>query len=289
MKGGWGLENLRQAKTPKRIPYGTPSLFEPSTPVQLPTEYKEKHARPGIAALRACKEYQLKSPRTVASKIANIVIKGNNNATPSTEDEGRLREFSPRCMTHGELARQLSLSFENKSTLELLARADCLVDYIRESDGAGMAAPQLGWNARVLAFNMYYFNGLGTEAEEALRYPNEVWYNPEVTHASAHTNWFWEGCFSVPGLVGWVERPAEVRVKYTDIQGEEKELSLEGSSARIFQHEFDHLDGVLFPQKTIHGKFILPVEAIRIKKRWKENWPSPGAYKTWLGEFSDVE
>ena len=56
----------------------------------------------------------------------------------------------------------------------------------------------------------------------------------------------WEGCLSVPGLRGYVERPQHVRVDYTDIEGQPQNLALTGFRATVFQHEFDHLDGVLY-------------------------------------------
>jgi len=57
---------------------------------------------------------------------------------------------------------------------------------------------------------------------------------------------YWEGCLSVPGLRGWVERPQHVRVTALDLDGRPIELELSGFLATVFQHEFDHLDGVLY-------------------------------------------
>ena len=57
---------------------------------------------------------------------------------------------------------------------------------------------------------------------------------------------FWEGCLSVPGLRGFVERPQHVRIEYTNQEGEPASINLEGFWATVFQHEFDHLDGVLY-------------------------------------------
>ena len=57
---------------------------------------------------------------------------------------------------------------------------------------------------------------------------------------------FWEGCLSVPGLRGWVERPQHVRVSARNLAGEPLELELRGFLATVFQHEFDHLDGRLY-------------------------------------------
>jgi peptide deformylase len=76
--------------------------------------------------------------------------------------------------------------------------------------------------------------------------PLTVFVNPRIEVLNPATAGYWEGCLSVPGLRGYVERPQHVRVAYQDLEGGARELELEGFPATVFQHEFDHLDGRLF-------------------------------------------
>jgi peptide deformylase len=68
---------------------------------------------------------------------------------------------------------------------------------------------------------------------------------------------FWEGCLSVPGLRGYVERPQHVRVTYQDLKGKPHVLELKGFPATVFQHEFDHLDGVLYIDRIADTKKLV--------------------------------
>ena len=61
----------------------------------------------------------------------------------------------------------------------------------------------------------------------------------------------------------------------------------EGFAARVFQHEFDHLDGILFPQRVEHPRWLLPNAALAQQDQWSTGWPSPGARRTGPGDLSD--
>ncbi len=73
-----------------------------------------------------------------------------------------------------------------------------------------------------------------------------MFINPEITVLDPATAGFWEGCLSVPGLRGFVERPQHIRIDYTTQTGDAAQLTFTGFWATVFQHEFDHLDGVLY-------------------------------------------
>lgn len=77
---------------------------------------------------------------------------------------------------------------------------------------------------------------------------------------SKKTNWSWEGCLSVPGMKGWVERPRKIKVTGYDELGNVREQSLTGTAARVFQHEYDHLDGILYPDRVQKGRHLGPSE-----------------------------
>lgn len=150
--------------------------------------------------------------------------------------------------------------------------------------GIGIAAPQIGWAARVFC--------LGIDNPSS-RYPQApaiefgFWINPEMTAASRKTVWAWEGCLSVPGMRGWVERPAEIQVYGLDERGQPREARFAGFAARVWQHEFDHLDGVLYPQRVSHGRWLVPEVTLQNQHTWPSGWPSPGAAATPPGQLCD--
>ena len=108
-----------------------------------------------------------------------------------------------------------------------------------EYNGVGLAAPQVHQPVRLLI--------AGGEADEEGRPTFRVLINPEVTVVDeANRMGMYEGCLSIPGMRGWVERPAAVAVKAYDEKGQRREVTLEGFPAVVIQHECDHLDGVLY-------------------------------------------
>jgi peptide deformylase len=101
-----------------------------------------------------------------------------------------------------------------------------------EANGVGLAAPQLGILQRVIVYD----NG---ETVQAL-------INPKILRASGEQTEPAEGCLSIPGLRGTVKRADEIVVKAVDEHGQPMRIRTEGYSARVIQHEIDHLDGILF-------------------------------------------
>jgi peptide deformylase len=118
-------------------------------------------------------------------------------------------------------------------------------DTMRSLSGAGIAAPQIGVSLRVVIF----------EVTENPRYPHvapipyTVLINPEVTALDATEEQGWEGCLSVPGMRGLVPRARRVRYRGFDLSGAPIDRTVEGFHARVVQHEVDHLDGILYPQR----------------------------------------
>jgi len=121
---------------------------------------------------------------------------------------------------------------------------DDMVETMREAPGVGLAAPQIGLSERLLVVE-YYEREEDEEIEDA---PKKVWavINPEIVKASEETAMGVEGCLSIPGLVGEVERNEEVLVKGLNRHGKPMKIKAKGWLARIFQHEIDHLNGILF-------------------------------------------
>ena len=120
-----------------------------------------------------------------------------------------------------------------------------LWDTMAEQNGAGIAAPQIGVNLRVVIFGY----------EENLRYPDEdaipqtVLINPVITPIGDEMEEGWEGCLSVPGMRGLVPRFTHIRYQGFDQFGNPIDREVDGFHARVVQHECDHLDGILYPQR----------------------------------------
>jgi peptide deformylase len=124
---------------------------------------------------------------------------------------------------------------------------DDMVETMRAAPGVGLAAPQIGVLERVLVIE-YYENEEDEEDEEADKSPKRLYtiVNPEITRKSVETEEGTEGCLSVPGYLGEVKRHLAITVKAQNRHGQPLTLKLKDWTARIFQHEIDHMNGILF-------------------------------------------
>lgn len=125
---------------------------------------------------------------------------------------------------------------------ELLKLVESMKKMMIKSKGVGIAAPQVDINARVFIF---------TKNVDQEHKRNEILeaINPEVLNVSNESILGEEGCLSLPGVFGNVRRPAECLVRYKNAEGVEFTETLKGFDARVFLHELDHLNGVLFIDK----------------------------------------
>ena len=120
-----------------------------------------------------------------------------------------------------------------------------MLDTMKELNGAGLAAPQIGVSLRVVIFGF----------EENPRYPDAdavpftVLVNPTLNPIGEDIDEDWEGCLSVPGMRGLVPRHTRLRYQGFDLLGKPIDRTVEGFHARVVQHEVDHLDGILYPQR----------------------------------------
>lgn len=120
--------------------------------------------------------------------------------------------------------------------------ADDMVETMRESHGVGLAAPQIGLNERLIVVEMPEEN-FEEDPQAGRLY---VIVNPEIVRARGDKEAGDEGCLSIPGYIGEVERYPQVTIKGQDVFGKPIRVKTFDYLARIFQHEIDHLDGVLF-------------------------------------------
>lgn len=124
---------------------------------------------------------------------------------------------------------------------------DNMIETMRAAPGVGLAAPQVGVLERVIVIE-YYENEEDEDDEEADKSPKRLYtiVNPEITRKSVETEEGTEGCLSVPGYLGEVKRHLAITVKAQNRHGQPLTLKLKDWTARIFQHEIDHMNGILF-------------------------------------------
>jgi len=146
---------------------------------------------------------------------------------------------------------------------KLQSLIDDMVETMRLAPGVGLAAPQVGVSQRVIVVEYYENEELAEDAEDGAEPPKRLYMvvNPEITRKSAELEPGVEGCLSIPGINGEVERHTAITVKGFNRHGQPLTLKLKDWTARIFQHEIDHLNGVLFTDiATNIWKIEPPVE-----------------------------
>ena len=122
---------------------------------------------------------------------------------------------------------------------ELIAN---MFETLKHSEGVGLAAPQVGLPIRMFIIDLDVIS----DDEPQYKGYMHTFINPEIVEESEETSSMSEGCLSIPGINESVKRPSKVLVNYIDENGEEQERWLEGFEARVFQHEYDHLEGKMF-------------------------------------------
>ena len=131
-------------------------------------------------------------------------------------------------------------------TPQLHRLIDEMFETMHDAGGAGLAAPQIGVNLRLVIFGF----------DKVARYPDAppvpatVLINPVITPLDTTIEEGWEGCLSVPGLRGVVPRHARLRYTGFDAKGAAIDRTVDGFHARVVQHECDHLDGILYPMRV---------------------------------------
>ena len=127
---------------------------------------------------------------------------------------------------------------------ELQILIDDMVETMRVAPGVGLAAPQVGVSKRVIVVEF------GNEDDESIPKQLYALVNPEIVSQSEETILGIEGCLSVPEFIGEVERAQVVTVRGQDRHGKNVKIRAEGWLARIFQHEIDHINGVLYTDRA---------------------------------------
>lgn len=150
--------------------------------------------------------------------------------------------------------KQVSRPVEGGVDDALRALMDDMLETMYDAPGIGLAAPQIGDLRRVIVMDL-----AGKDEEPEPRF----FVNPEILWSSDELFEYEEGCLSVPEIFDAVERPARVKLRYLNYQGEQVEEDCEGLYAVCIQHEMDHLEGVLFIDHLSRLKRERAVKAVR--------------------------
>lgn len=152
------------------------------------------------------------------------------------------------------------------AALEKLARE--MFEAMYRTEGVGLAAPQVGVNLRLLVYNP---TGKASEGDQ-----ERVLCNPRIAWKSKDKEVGQEGCLSFPEIYGQIERPLKARISAQDLRGEDFEIELEDWEARIFLHEFDHLDGILFIDRmTPADKALAKPLLAELTEQYRESVAGP--------------
>jgi peptide deformylase len=131
---------------------------------------------------------------------------------------------------------------------------------VAEANGVGIAAPQVYQSLALFI----------VAVRPTTRYPNApeqepvAMLNPELLWSSEEMEMGWEGCLSIPGIRGLVPRHRKIRVRYLTRFGELREEEYEGFLARVFQHEFDHINGIVFLDRADSRNLVTEKECLRM-------------------------
>jgi len=140
-----------------------------------------------------------------------------------------------------------------KVTPRLAAFAQQMLETMRQANGVGLAAPQVG------VLQRFFVAELPEDAENDRPRQTFILFNPEVVKGWGEQVGY-EGCLSIPGYVGEVARYEQVTAKGLDEKGRPVRHKLQGYLARVFQHEIDHLDGILYTDRLTDPGTFQPVE-----------------------------
>ena len=160
---------------------------------------------------------------------------------------------------------QAAEAVANPGSPEIRRLVSDMIETMVDANGAGLAAPQVHVPLRVVVFQAPEGRsdpGLSEEERFDHVAPLTVLVNPQIEIIGDEIEGGWEGCLSVPGLRGFVERPLHIRYRGFDLEGRAIARTAKGFHARVVQHECDHLDGMLYPSRMRDlGKLIFESEA----------------------------
>ena len=163
-------------------------------------------------------------------------------------------------MGHAVL-REPALPVADPGAPEIIRLVRDMIETMEDAPGTGLAAPQVHVPLRVVVFKVLPERLTEEPGEEAQ--PLTILVNPVIEPLGEETALGWEGCLSLPGLMGAVPRFTRIRYRAQGLDGEAIERCAAGFHARVLQHECDHLDGILYPMRITDFRYFGFVEEMR--------------------------
>lgn len=171
--------------------------------------------------------------------------------------------------------RKKAADYAPEEVAEAIKIATDMFDTMDRASGVGLAAPQVGLAKRLFVIDSTLMLEEGDE-EQGIR---EVFVNAQILEESGEPWAFEEGCLSIPGIRGNVMRKPNVKIRFIDGQGQERVEEYSGMTARVIQHEYDHIEGVLFTdhlsslrKQMIKGK-LDSISKGRVKHDYRMRFP----------------
>ena len=152
--------------------------------------------------------------------------------------------------------RSVATPVDDPTDPDFLEFLDDMVETMDDADGTGLAAPQVHVPLRAVV----YFVSAGRGGDKV---PLTALINPVIEPLTNDVAYDWEGCLSVPGMLGLVPRPTHIRLTATGTDGATIDKEVSGFHARVLQHECDHLDGILYPQRMDDLSLLIFREELR--------------------------
>lgn len=141
------------------------------------------------------------------------------------------------------ILRQFSYDIHEEDMPEQLSKN--MLETLKKENGIGLAGPQIGLLKKIFIIDTTPL----MEDDQVIKKTEQVFVNPQILEVSNDQVIYNEGCLSIPGIYKDLHRPDKIRVRYQNLSFETIEEELDGMQARIFQHEYDHLEGILFIDK----------------------------------------
>lgn len=152
--------------------------------------------------------------------------------------------MTSRIVTYGSpVLRKIAEPITENTELEQTVNR--MFSILDKEEGIGLAAPQIGISKRIFIIDTTPLINDDPEIEII----RQAFINPSIIEYSSEKSIYNEGCLSIPGIYEIVERPVHIKVSFSDMELKLVEKVLSGIEARIFQHEFDHLEGILFTDR----------------------------------------
>ena len=178
----------------------------------------------------------MSTPHLLRAELINVFYKMTTSTIQNrSKGAGAIPKLLPIITNPNPILRKKSVEIKQIQTKQFQQLCLDMAKTMKEKDGVGLAAPQIGQNIRLIVINA---------KDGAI-----CMINPKITKKSLIKEWGEEGCLSIPNVFGQVKRHKKITCKYLDKNGKENKIQAQGLMARVIQHEIDHLDGVLFIDK----------------------------------------